>query len=389
MMKKIQVKIISAVLFAAASLFAGESRIIGEVYEVGQTQLCFTASQGALTVECSPETVLAKTIEIPKDEAIADGARVELTGFPDKRYDRDGVACFSASEWTRLPEDSTLPVDTESKYLVRGRIEMKGDVAFLHVNEKTFYAMPAWNVRYLKPVKILMSDIHLHDTVTVIGELSGDTVKAQRVTITPNAYEMPETPGLPRVLLIGDSVSIGYTPFVREDLEGKVNIQRISMNGGPTPRMFTYYKEWLGAYWKDGFKWDLIHFNFGLHDLRITGGKNYTDLETYEENLRKIIAILKETGAKLVWASTTPVPEGANPGSTWGSPVNSDVIKYNKAAAAIMKENGIAIDDLYGTIYPEFEKYLHDPTNIHYNDEGSKILADHISKVILKELKNK
>lgn len=50
---------------------------------------------------------------------------------------------------------------------------------------------------------------------------------------TPNpAYrEIKDAPGLPRVLLIGDSISIGYTEPVRMELAGKANVHRIPTNG--------------------------------------------------------------------------------------------------------------------------------------------------------------
>ena len=72
-----------------------------------------------------------------------------------------------------------------------------------------------------------------------------------------------DDPKLPRVLLIGDSISIGYTLPVRELLKGKANLHRIPVNGGPTITGLEKLKGWIG----DG-KWDIIHFNWGLHDLK-------------------------------------------------------------------------------------------------------------------------
>src|SRR5688572_21808238 len=76
------------------------------------------------------------------------------------------------------------------------------------------------------------------------------------------AFEpITDDPKLPRVLLIGDSISIGYTLAVRDLLKGKANVHRIPTNGGPTTNGLARLKQWLG----DG-KWDVIHFNWGLHD---------------------------------------------------------------------------------------------------------------------------
>jgi hypothetical protein len=72
-----------------------------------------------------------------------------------------------------------------------------------------------------------------------------------------------DEPGLPRVLLIGDSISIGYTLEVRALLQGRANVHRIPVNGGATEVGLANIEDWLG----DG-NWDVIHFNFGLHDAK-------------------------------------------------------------------------------------------------------------------------
>ena len=138
-----------------------------------------------------------------------------------------------------------------------------------------------------------------------------------------------DQPGLPRVLLIGDSISVGYTLPVRHALEGVANVHRVLKNSGPTTEGLEHLDEWLG---KD--QWDVIHFNFGLHDLRqLKPGQRQVPLDVYEGNLKRLVARLKQTGATLIWATTTPAPEGAaqrNP---------ADVPRYNEIALRIMREN--------------------------------------------------
>src|SRR5258708_28446482 len=79
----------------------------------------------------------------------------------------------------------------------------------------------------------------------------------------PAMQDVEHVHGLPRVLLIGDSISMGYTVPVRELLKGKANVHRIPTNGGPTTNGITNLKAWLGD-----SKWDVIHFNWGLHDVK-------------------------------------------------------------------------------------------------------------------------
>jgi len=123
------------------------------------------------------------------------------------------------------------------------------------------------------------------------------------------AFEpVADEPGLPRVLLIGDSISIGYTPAVRELLKGVANVHRIPENGGSTRDGLRKVDDWLKT--DGGGKWDVIHFNFGLHDLKHwkdnkldLAGPQITPVELYEQNLRDLTAKLVETGAKVIFRS--------------------------------------------------------------------------------------
>lgn len=194
----------------------------------------------------------------------------------------------------------------------------------------------------------------------------------------PVVASVVDVPGLPRVLLIGDSISIGYTPFVRELLSGVANVHRIPENGGPTIRGVANIEKWLG----DG-KWDVIHFNFGLHDLRIMEGeKRQVPLEDYEKNLDVLTARMKKTGARLIFATTTPVPEGkVNPPR-----LPADVVRYNEAAVRVMKKHGVMVNDLYAAILPRLGE-LQQPVNVHFKPEGSKFLAEKVADAIRGELK--
>jgi lysophospholipase L1-like esterase len=182
-----------------------------------------------------------------------------------------------------------------------------------------------------------------------------------------------DDPKLPRVLLIGDSISIGYTLPVRKLLGGKANVHRPTENGGPTTNGLSRLSSWLG-----GGKWDVIHFNWGLHDLKfMADGQRQVSPEAYEQNLRELVRRLQATGAKLIWASTTPVPDGKL------SPVrnNADVLAYNAIAGQIMREHRIAIDDLYGFAQPQLSS-IQRPANVHFTAEGSAALARQVAASI-------
>ena len=217
--------------------------------------------------------------------------------------------------------------------------------------------------------------------------LAGLALAAVAQEKNPAFAKVEDDPKLPRVLILGDSISIGYTPPVRELLQGKANLHRPADNCGPTTRGLTQIDKWLGD-----SKWDVIHFNFGLHDIKYmdaTGklidtlkGKQQVSIEDYEKNLRTIVARLKKTNAKLIWCATTPVPEGAK------GRVVGDEVKYNAVAAKIMKEEGIAVNDLYSLAKPRLDK-IQNAKDVHFTSAGSKELAEQVAKAIMGGLGSK
>jgi len=176
-----------------------------------------------------------------------------------------------------------------------------------------------------------------------------------------------DDPKLPRVLLIGDSISRACTMPVRHALAGKVNVHRAPANCGKTSFGLRKMDIWLG----DG-NWDVIVFNFGIHDRK-------TFSETYAVNLEKIIAKLKKTGATLIWATTTPIAPG-NETYEPGSSARSNVI-----AAKIMKKHGIQVVDLYSFILPDLKKYQL-PKDCHFKPEGYELMGRKVAEAILEAL---
>jgi hypothetical protein len=127
--------------------------------------------------------------------------------------------------------------------------------------------------------------------------------RKEKIAGRSNAWDfVQDDPKLPRVLLIGDSISRGYTQDVRKAMAGKANVHRAPENCGPTANGVKKIEIWLG----DG-KWDVIHFNFGIHDRK-------TPAADYEQRLETLIARMKQTGAKLIFATTTPVPADTKDG---------------------------------------------------------------------------
>jgi acyl-CoA thioesterase-1 len=201
----------------------------------------------------------------------------------------------------------------------------------------------------------------------------------------PAMMPIADVPGLPRVLLLGDSISIGYTLPVRGRLQGRANVHRALENCAETAKGVRELDKWLGA-----GKWDVIHFNFGLHDMKYLDekgtyvtpdkGKQVALLPEYEANLRKIVARLKQTGARLIFATTTPVPSASS------GRVENDELRYNEVAVRVMKELGVAIDDLHAVVMKQQEK-IQLPHNVHFTPDGYVQLAEAVVEHLLRALR--
>ncbi len=177
-----------------------------------------------------------------------------------------------------------------------------------------------------------------------------------------------DDPHLPRILLIGDSISRGYTLATRKALQGTANVHRAPENCGPTANGIKKLPVWLG----EGH-WDIIHFNFGIHDRK-------TPLADYEQRLETITAQLKASGARVIWASTTPVAEGGMKDAT-----DADLVARNEVAARVMKKHGVEIDDLYAAIHPHLAKYQNSK-DVHFGEPGYEFLGQQVAKVIRKTI---
>lgn len=199
-----------------------------------------------------------------------------------------------------------------------------------------------------------------------------------------------DNPNLPRVLLIGDSISIGYTVPVRLCLRDKANVHRPPVNCQYTGFGLQNLPKWLGT-----GKWDVIHFNWGIWDTHYLDKKTgalvrdesktdptqvrirYTP-EEYAKNLEKLVSLLEGTGARLIWASSTPIL--SRTGDRF-----KDIERYNAAAAAVMKAHGVPIDDLYTFVLPRTAQWQ-SADRVHFNATGNKALGEKVAQSIQEAL---
>jgi acyl-CoA thioesterase-1 len=174
-------------------------------------------------------------------------------------------------------------------------------------------------------------------------------------------------PALPDVLVIGDSISIGYINDVRNLLVRKFNVFRVPDNARNTTHTLEHLDEWLA-----GKKWAVIHCNWGMHDLTSRGPKP----DAYAQNLAQLIDKLRATGATVIFATTTPIPPdniGRQPGAE---------LPYNAKALEIMKAKHVLVNDLYHAALPHLEQWQQ-PADVHFSPFGSAMLAQKVARAIL------
>jgi len=196
--------------------------------------------------------------------------------------------------------------------------------------------------------------------------------KAGRVKGVRQSWDyVKDKPGLPRVLLIGDSISDCYTIPVQDELAGIANVHRAPENCGPTGNGLKKLTLWL----RDE-KWDVITFNFGIHDRN-------APTADYEARLTQIAERLRTTGAVVLFVNTTPIP-GDTP--KYGSP--ELIVQKNESARKVMAAVGIPVVDVYSVVLPKLAE-LQNPKDVHFKGEGSrfigKIVADAIKSALPKK----
>jgi lysophospholipase L1-like esterase len=171
---------------------------------------------------------------------------------------------------------------------------------------------------------------------------------------------------LARILLIGDSISRSYTDSTRKRLAGIANVHRAPANCGPSTSGLKNIDSWLG-----NKPWDIITFNFGIHDSK-------GSVISYAANLQKIIDKLKATKAKLIWVRTTPVYDKET-----GIDKTAGV---NQVADSIMAINHIRVGDVKGAIMKDtaYKSYYAD--GVHFNNKGISLMAEEVAKSIKEAL---
>ncbi len=190
---------------------------------------------------------------------------------------------------------------------------------------------------------------------------------------------------LPRVVLIGDSIRLGYAPAVAEQLKGKAIVLSPPENGGDSAHVLAGLEAWAIRE-----RPDVVHLNCGLHDLKLDRQTrtHQVPIEQYGANLGRILARLRaETRAAVVLANTTPVDDSRHARRGAGfDRLAADVERYNSVALAAAREAQVPLHDLHGLVTQAGPARLLGPDGVHFTPEGSALLAEAVADCVLRQL---
>jgi len=176
-----------------------------------------------------------------------------------------------------------------------------------------------------------------------------------------------------KIVLVGDSIRMGYQAYVRKELSGLSDVWAPEQNGGNSTNIQKHLNEWIISQAAD-----VVHINCGLHDLKRDFGADETviPLLQYQANLRDFLErTLQETQSTVVWATTTPVNEIWHHQRKGFDRLESDVVAYNDVSVEVAQEFGVLINDLFQVIVDAGRDNYLSPDGVHFTADGCDLLG--------------
>lgn len=192
-----------------------------------------------------------------------------------------------------------------------------------------------------------------------------------------------------KVLLLGDSIRMGYDEYVKEILKDKCEVFYDDIDNG----RFAAYTLWqVNQFFKNFGKFDVVHWNNGYWDMNIESPmiEAMHPVDEYIHFLKRIILEIQRNGAEIIFATTTPILEQGSAMDNTGTGIkinyNNDwVIKYNDAAKKLMLEKNITVNDLYTLMLQDKNVYKSED-RLHLTEEGYRICAEQAARLIEEKL---
>ncbi len=153
---------------------------------------------------------------------------------------------------------------------------------------------------------------------------------------------------MPKILIIGDSISIGYTPTVAAELADVAEVVHSPGNASDCMNIIANIDAWLAEAAPQ-----VVALNCGLHDIKREDEKQEhcrVPVEFYKTILPAIFEKAQGNGRRLLWVNTTPVIEKRHQAVKPSGRFNKDIDEHNKAARGIARKAGLPIVNLNKTV---------------------------------------
>ncbi len=183
-----------------------------------------------------------------------------------------------------------------------------------------------------------------------------------------------------KVILIGDSIRMGYQETVRQALAGLAEVIYPAENGETSRNVLAHLDEWVLRQAPD-----VVHLNCGLHDLKreFDSGSVAVPVDEYQANVRRILEEIKgRTGAAVIWATTTPVNQARHRAAKTFDRFEPDVDRYNTAAGQAAAGLAVPVNDLAALVLATGRDRLLDEDGVHFTEEGYTLLGRAVAEKI-------
>jgi acyl-CoA thioesterase-1 len=191
---------------------------------------------------------------------------------------------------------------------------------------------------------------------------------------------------LPKVLLLGDSIRMSYQARAAELLRDKAEVVGPAENCQTALYTAMRLPGWLQQFWKP----EVVHWNNGIHDCgrNPLRGPDQFSIPDYLRNLRTVLDVLRETGARIIWATMTPQhPKYPCTSPKW-SWTNGEMQSYNDAALELMTTEGLPINDLRSLVMSDPDNLLADD-RLHLSPAGVERCAQAVTSAVARALSSR
>ena len=194
-----------------------------------------------------------------------------------------------------------------------------------------------------------------------------------------------------RVLLLGDSIRMGYDEYVKEILAGEFEVIYDDFDNG----RFSAYTLWqANQAFKNQGRFDVVHWNNGYWDMNVEYPMTEAmhPVDEYVHFLSRILSQIRNNGAVPIFATTTPIlskeaaADVVREGIDSFKYDNEWVVKYNASAVKFMQGEGVTVNDLYALCIKD-KYYYKCPDLLHLTEEGYRRCAEQTAIAIRKAAK--